>query len=178
METITVDYLWAISACYWQDGGDAEKDAYVEARLPATPLEVAAFDLPPQDLSWLFLRKDFFAPDELPPIATTATTTTQNNEHTNNNLPKETVIQTSSSSSHFIIKLLKSNNKCVLLKLPLVFQLSFFRILVRLLCSENDDEYDVECLFDWTVNDNNDDYEKKEKQQEDYSTFCSRKTIT
>ena len=62
------------------------------------------------------------------PIATTATTTTQNNEQTNNNLPKETVIQTSSSSSHFIIKLLKSN-KCVLLKLPLLFQLSFFRIL-------------------------------------------------
>ena len=75
----------------------------------------------------------------------------------NNNLPKETLIHTSSNSSSYIIKLLRSLSssqqpkQSALLKLPLVFQLAFYRILIRLLCGEDDDEYDMECLFDWTT---------------------------
>jgi len=62
-------------------------------------------------------------------------------------LPKETIIQTQSNSYPYIIKLLSSSK--VLLKLPMVFQLSFFRILIRLLSGVTNDEYDLECLFDF-----------------------------
>jgi len=65
-------------------------------------------------------------------------------------LPKETIIQTQSTSYPYIIKLLSSRNTSkLLLKLPLVFQLSFFRILIRLLSGVSNDEYDLECLFDF-----------------------------
>ena len=64
-------------------------------------------------------------------------------------LPKENIIQTQSTSYPYIIKLLSSNTNKVLLKLPLVFQLSFFRILIRLLSGVNNEEYDLECLFDF-----------------------------
>lgn len=41
------------------------------------------------------------------------------------------------------------------MKLPLEFQLAFFRILTRLLTEEGDEEYDEEydeeCLFDWSL---------------------------
>jgi len=65
-------------------------------------------------------------------------------------LPKEALMHTSSNSAQFVINLLRSNPKSCLLKLPLEFQLSFFRILTRLLASEGDAEYDDECLFDWS----------------------------
>jgi len=64
-------------------------------------------------------------------------------------LPKETIIQTQSNSYPYIIKLLSSNTNKILLKLPMVFQLSFFRILIRLLSGVTNDEYDLECLFDF-----------------------------
>ena len=67
----------------------------------------------------------------------------------NEELPKENIIQTQSTSYPYIIKLLSSNTNKVLLKLPLVFQLSFFRILIRLLSGVSNVEYDLECLFDF-----------------------------
>ena len=70
-----------------------------------------------------------------------------NFRESNEELPKENIIQTQSTSYPYIIKLLKSSK--VLLKLPLAFQLSFFRILIRLLTGVNNDEYDLECLFDF-----------------------------
>ena len=45
----------------------------------------------------------------------------------------------------------RTNPKSCLLKLPLEFQLAFFRILTRLLTEEGDEEYDEECLFDWSL---------------------------
>eukprot|EP00804_Cyclotella_cryptica_P029718 CCRYP_015200-RB/>CCRYP_015200-RB protein AED:0.21 eAED:0.21 QI:287/1/1/1/0.4/0.33/6/1735/1199 len=65
-------------------------------------------------------------------------------------LPKEPLVHTSPASGQFIISLLRSPPKGCLLKLPLEFQLSFFRILTRLLSEERDQAYDEECLFDWS----------------------------
>lgn len=62
-------------------------------------------------------------------------------------LPKEVLIHTSPDAAQSIISILTSNAKSCLLKLPLHFQLAFWRILVRLLSDETDDEFDAECLF-------------------------------
>lgn len=62
-------------------------------------------------------------------------------------LPKEAMINTHHEAAQSIISLLQfSPSKCFL-KLPLEFQLSFIRILMRLLSNESDDEYDEECMF-------------------------------
>ena len=66
-------------------------------------------------------------------------------------LPKDTVVHTSYTAAGFLIKLIRTNPKSCLLKLPLEFQLAFFRILTRLLTEEGDEEYDEECLFDWSL---------------------------
>jgi hypothetical protein len=65
-------------------------------------------------------------------------------------LPKDPLVHTSAAHAQFVIALLKSPPKGCMLKLPLEFQLSFFRILIRLLSEEGDQDYDEECLFDWT----------------------------
>ena len=65
-------------------------------------------------------------------------------------LPKEPLVHTSSSSAQFVIALLKSPQRKCLLALPLEFQLSFFRLLIRILSEECDVVYDTECLFDWS----------------------------
>ena len=65
-------------------------------------------------------------------------------------LPKEPLVHTSASSAQFVIALLKSPPKRCLLALPLEFQLSFFRLLMRILSEESDEVYDDECLFDWS----------------------------
>lgn len=71
-------------------------------------------------------------------------------KHEMTDLPKEPLIHTATSSAQFIIALLRSSPKSCFLKLPLEFQLSFFRVLMRLLSEEGDQEYDEECLFDWS----------------------------
>ena len=62
-------------------------------------------------------------------------------------LPTEVLIHTSSAAAQSIITILTSSAKSYLLKLPLHFQLAFYRILIRLLSDETDKDYDAECLF-------------------------------
>lgn len=70
-------------------------------------------------------------------------------------LPKEPLVHTTISSAQFVIALLRSPSKGCLLTLPMEFLLSFFRLLVRLLSEEDDQEYDDECLFDWSFDTDN-----------------------
>lgn len=74
---------------------------------------------------------------------------------TNVPLPKDSLISVSGAPKVSVISLLTNNPKIHLLRLPLAFQLAFFRILIRLLTNETDVEHDQECLFacDWVQDD-------------------------
>lgn len=73
--------------------------------------------------------------------------------HSNVDLPQDAVVSVSQGLKGPILALLLSRRH--LLALSREFQLSFFRILTRVLTNETDDEYDKECLTkcSWTEED-------------------------
>ena len=73
----------------------------------------------------------------------------------NISLPKDTLISVSGAPKMSVISLLTHQPKIHLLRMPLAFQLAFFRTLIRLLTNETDAEYNSECLFtcDWVEED-------------------------
>lgn len=78
----------------------------------------------------------------------------KNEPNENVPLPQDSLISVSGAQKASVVSLLTHQPKTHLLKLPTAFQLAFFRILIRLLTSETDSEYNSECLFvcDW-IND-------------------------
>jgi len=70
---------------------------------------------------------------------------TNNGDNSNIPLPCDALISASAAQKKSIVSLLQSQDH--LLKLPKYFQLAFFRILIRLLTNETDDEYDDACLL-------------------------------
>ena len=75
----------------------------------------------------------------------------KNEANENVPLPQDALISVSGAQKASVISLLTHQPKTHLLRLPTAFQLAFFRILIRLLTSETDSEYNSECLFacDW-----------------------------
>ena len=64
-----------------------------------------------------------------------------------NSLPWDPLISVSIKQKAPVVRLLKHNPVKHLLRLPVPFQLAFFRILIRLLTNESDEQYSEECLF-------------------------------
>lgn len=66
-------------------------------------------------------------------------------EGSNVELPRDAIISVSTTQKAAVISLMQYHRHLV--QLPRSFQLSFFRILIRLLTNETDQEYNEECLF-------------------------------
>lgn len=77
------------------------------------------------------------------------------NSTANVSLPKDVLISVSGAPKASVVSVLTHEPRSHLLRLPLAFQMAFFRILIRLLTNETDAEYNQECLFtyDWIEED-------------------------
>ena len=59
-------------------------------------------------------------------------------------------MRTTPRSARSIVRILRADPVELLFQLPLEFQLAFFRVLIRTVADEIDQEYDAECLFDFS----------------------------
>jgi hypothetical protein len=77
------------------------------------------------------------------------------NSTANVSLPKDVLVSVPGAPKASVVSVLTHEPRTHLLRLPLAFQMAFFRILIRLLTNETDAEYNQECLFtyDWIEED-------------------------